>query len=97
MDYKEYIKAELIILIPVMYLIGAGLKKSKINDRWIPLILGVISVLLAAVWVISTIDISNYRECAFAVFTSVTQVVLVAGASVYANQLYIQSKKKVKE
>ena len=63
MDYKEYIRTELIILIPVMYLIGAGLKKSKVADRWIPLILGAVSVLLAAIWVISTGDIHNCKEC----------------------------------
>lgn len=93
MDYKEYIRTELIILIPVMYLIGAGIKKSKVADRWIPLILGAVSVLLAAIWVVSTGDIHNCKECASAVFTSVTQGILAAGASVYINQLYVQSKK----
>ena len=67
MDYKEYIRTELIILIPVMYLIGTGLKKSKVADRWIPSILGAVSVLLAAIWVISTGDIHNCKECASAV------------------------------
>ena len=33
------------------------------------------------------------KEIALAVFTSFTQGVLVAGASVYANQLYLQAKK----
>ena len=28
MDCQNYIKAELLILVPVLYLIGAGLKKS---------------------------------------------------------------------
>lgn len=42
MDYlTDYIKPELLILIPVLYLIGMGLKKSQsVADRKIPLILG---------------------------------------------------------
>ena len=30
---KELIKPELIVLIPVLYLVGAGLKKSAVQDR----------------------------------------------------------------
>ena len=32
MDFQEYIKPELLVLIPVPYLIGMGLKKSTIAD-----------------------------------------------------------------
>lgn len=40
MKYQEYIKTELLILVPVLYCIGASLKKSKLPDKWIPLALG---------------------------------------------------------
>ena len=94
MNYQDYIKTELLILIPVLYFIGIGLKKSKLPDKWIPVILGVSAVLLSAIWVIATTDITGLQEAASAVFTAVTQGVLVAGASVYANQLYIQARKE---
>lgn len=94
MNYKDYIKTELLILVPVLYFIGIGLKKSKLPDKWIPVVLGVSAVVLSAVWVIATADISGLQETASAIFTAVTQGVLVAGASVYANQLYIQAKKE---
>lgn len=94
MNYQEYIKTELLILIPVLYFIGVGLKKSKLPDKWIPAAIGITAVVLSAVWVIATSDISGIQEAAYAIFTSVTQGVLVAGTSVYANQLYIQSKKE---
>ena len=94
MDYQDYIKTELLILIPVMYFIGIGFKKSKLPDRWIPMMLGGVAVMLSAVWVIATSEISGIQEMASAVFTAITQGVLVAGASVYANQLYIQAKKE---
>lgn len=93
MDYQQYIRAELLILIPVMYIIGMGLKKSKTADRHIPLILGTVSVILSAVWVFATENLNSGKEILAAFFTAVTQGILAAGASVYASQLYIQSKK----
>ncbi len=93
MNYQEYIKTELLVLIPVLYFIGIGLKKSKILDKWIPFILGITSILLSSIWVIASADISGVKEILSAIFTAVTQGVLVAGTSVYANQLYVQAKK----
>ena len=94
MNYQDYIKTELLILIPVLYFIGIGLKKSKLPDKWIPTVLGIAAVVLSAVWVLSAADISGLQETASAIFTAVTQGVLAAGASVYANQLYTQEKKE---
>ena len=94
MNYQDYIKTELLILVPVLYFIGIGLKKSKMPDKWIPAVLGLSAVVLSAVWVIATAEISGLQETAAAIFTAITQGVLVAGASVYANQLYVQAKKE---
>lgn len=94
MDLKELIKPELLILIPVLYVVGIGLKKSKLSDTLIPLILGGIAIVLSSAWVIATSDISTLRDIAYALFISVTQGILSAGASVYVNQLYVQSKKE---
>ena len=94
MDLKELIKPELLILIPVLYVVGIGLKKSKLSDTLIPLVLGGIAIILSAAWVIATSDISTLKDVAYALFISVTQGILSAGASVYVNQLYVQSKKK---
>lgn len=94
MNYQDYIKTELLALVPVLYFLGTGLKKTRLPDKWIPTVIGAAGVLLSAVWVIATSEISGMKEAAYAVFTSVTQGVLVAGASVYANQLYVQAKKE---
>lgn len=86
----EYIQSELMILIPVLYLIGVALKKSNVvPDKFIPILLGVISIGL-------TFCHFGYEEIAFtgeSIFTAVTQGVLCAGASTYANQIYKQIKK----
>ena len=94
MNYQNYIKTELLILVPVLYLIGIGLKKSKLADKFIPLVIGGISIFLALLWVFSTSEISSASEVLTALFTPITQGVLTAGTSVYANQLYIQSGKE---
>lgn len=94
MDYQEYIKSELLVLVPVLYILGLGLKKSKLADKWIPLVLGITSITLSAIWVIATSQITNIQEAATALFTAVTQGILAAGASVYVNQLYLQAHKQ---
>jgi hypothetical protein len=94
MEFEKYIRKELLILIPVMYIIGMGLKKSKVADKHIPLILGTISVILSALWVFAPANLESGKEILAAFFTAVTQGVLAAGASVYASQLYIQKNKK---
>lgn len=94
MDLQQYIRTELLVLIPVMYIIGMGLKKSRVADKYIPLILGMISVILSALWVFATNNLENGKEILAAFFTAVTQGVLTAGASVYVSQLYIQTKKE---
>lgn len=94
MNYQDYVKTELLILVPVLYLVGTGLKKSKLPDKWIPTALGIFAVALSFVWTIATAEISGRQEVASAIFTAVTQGILAAGASVYANQLYVQAKKE---
>jgi hypothetical protein len=94
MNLVEFIKPELLILIPVLYIIGIGLKKSSLSDTLIPLVLGGISIVLSAIWVISTSNISTFKDVVYALCVSVTQGTLSAGASVYFNQLYVQSNKK---
>ena len=62
MDYlTNYIKPELLILVPVLYLIGIGLKRSQtIDDRKIPLLLGACGVLLAAVYVLASAPVGSW-------------------------------------
>ena len=96
-DFKDYLRAEMVILIPVLYLIGEGLKKSKVPNRHIPALLGVIGIILSAVWEFSSDSPRLSTDIFGAVFSSVTQGVLAAGARVYANQLYIQKNRKNKK
>lgn len=93
MDIMEYIKPELLVLVPVLYIIGAAIKKSGIKDKFIPFILGGVSIVLSALWVIANGNFTTNAEAVLAVFTAITQGVLIAGASVYVNQIIKQGGK----
>ena len=91
---KDFIKPELLVLIPVLYIVGHGFKKtSLIKDKFIPLLLGSMSILLAGLYIFATSDVNGIKEITMAIFTSITQGILIAGASVYANQIYKQLQK----
>lgn len=93
MELTEYIKPELLVLVPVLYLIGVAIKKSAVADKFIPWILGGVSVALSALWILATNFPTNAADAALAIFTAITQGVLIAGASVYINQLVKQTGK----
>ena len=68
MDIMTFIKPELLILVPVLYIMGMGIKKSKVADNRIPLILGITSVLLSTLWVVATSEIKNIQDVLYAVY-----------------------------
>lgn len=94
MELNEYIKPELLVLIPVLYFIGVAVKKSNVPDKFIPWILGGVAVALSTLWICANCPMSSGAEIATGIFTAITQGVLVAGASVYVNQLYKQTGKE---
>lgn len=92
-NYQEFIKPELLVLIPVLYFIGVAIKKSKIKDALIPFILGGVGVFLSGLYLFATEGINGSQQLATALFTALTQGVLIAAASVYANQIIKQATK----
>ena len=91
MELYEFIRPELLILIPVMYFIGIAIKKSSIKDEYIPFILGIASTIMCIIWVLSNTNVYSIKAIFTATFTAVTQGILIAGTSVYINQILKQS------
>jgi uncharacterized membrane protein len=92
---KQFIKPEILILVPVLYFIGVMIKNTLlIKDKFIPLTLGITGIVLAVIWVLATTDINNAKDIYMAVFTAITQGILCSGASVYVNQIIKQSQKR---
>ena len=90
----QYIKPELLIVSVILYFIGIWLKQAQtVKDKYIPLILGGLGIILCAIWVLATSTIGTEQEIAMAVFTAIVQGILVAGVSTYINQIVKQSQK----
>nr|DAZ47129.1 MAG TPA: holin [Caudoviricetes sp.] len=90
----NYVKPELVVLAVVLYFIGMGIKKTeKIKDNYIPMILGVLGIALCAIWVMATSSFGSTNDIFMGIFTALVQGVLVAGLSVYVNQMIKQANK----
>lgn len=91
---KELIRPELLVLIPVLYFIGTGLKNSStVSDKHIPIVLGVAGILLSMIYLVSQTALTGVTEFMQVLFVGITQGVLCAGTSVYVNQIIKQSGK----
>ena len=91
----NYVKPELLIVAVVLYFLGMWLKQAAfIKDKLIPFVLGIAGIFMCAIWVCATSQFSTPQDFAMAVFASLTQGVLVAGASTYVNQLIKQNNKQ---
>lgn len=79
---KDYILDNALILIPVIYVIGAILKGTElIKDKYIPVILLLVGIVLGMLLV-------GFNVNGF------IQGILVTGVAVYANQLFKQALKE---
>ena len=90
----NYVKPELIVVAIVLYFLGMALKQAQsVKDKYIPLLLGSVSIVLCAIWVLATSEIGNGQQVAMAIFTAITQGILVAGLSTYVDQIKKQIHK----
>lgn len=90
----NYVKPELIVVAVVLYFVGVGLKKAQaVPDKYIPIILGAVGIVICAVWVVATCPLNTGQNIAMAIFTAVVQGILVAGLSTYVNQIIKQVQK----
>ena len=77
----KYVTENALILIPVLYILGAMLKSLQtVEDRYIPFILLVFGILFSIAMLGFNVD-------------SVIQGFLVTGVTVYTNQLFKQINK----
>lgn len=81
MDIATYVIEKCLILVPALLVLGSILKGTeKIKDKYIPVILLPIGIAGAIALGGFTVD-------------SIIQGILVTGAAVYCNQLFVQGKK----
>ena len=81
MDTLEYVVKEGLVMIPVLFILGEIVKNTELLDnKWIPLTLLVISIAFTP-FLLGTFNADN-----------IVQAVLVAGVTVFGNELYKQTK-----
>lgn len=90
----NYVKPELLVVSVVLYFVGSWMKQSElVPDKLIPAINGVLGIVICGVYVFATCTCKNSQEIALAVFTAMTQGILVAGLSTYVHQIGKQAGK----
>ena len=90
----NYVKPELVVVAIALYFVGMALKQTQtVKDKYIPLILGGISIAICAMYVFATSSCSTPQDIVMAIFTAITQGILIAGLSTYVNQLIKQLEK----
>ena len=90
----NYVKPELIVVAIALYFVGMALKQAQaVKDKYIPLILGGISIAICAIYVFATCTFGTVQDIAMAIFTAITQGILIAGLSTYVNQIVKQANK----
>ena len=90
----NYVKPELVVVAIALYFVGMALKQAQtVKDKYIPLILGGISIAICAMYVCATSSCSTPQDIVMAIFTAITQGILIAGLSTYVNQIVKQANK----
>lgn len=98
MDITSYIETELYIIVPVLYAVGMIFKKSDVvPDKFIPIILGLLGIALASIYKLAYYKPQDISQILAILYAGVTQGILCASASVYANNIIKQLKKDENE
>ncbi len=83
-NLMDYVVERALVLVPVLYVVGAMLKQSKIKDWLIP-------------WMLLVCGIAGAIALMGLNANAVLQGVLATGAAVFGNQLIKQTTEKSKE
>lgn len=86
----EYLDPKLVALVVGLYFLGVWLKKSSMQDKYIPLVLGGVGIALTSMWIFATSPLDTWQNAVIAAFNSIIQGILAAAVSVYGNQIYKQ-------
>ena len=92
LSFKEYLSPELVFMIPILVVIGKGLKKStRISDSLIPTILSIIGIPIALITSLaSRIDPMNRIQIIVLILMSTGQGVFLGATAVGVHQFFKQ-------
>lgn len=84
---NDFIKTELLILTPVLYVIVHYLTDSRVKNEYIPWILLCISVALSGLYIFATNPIGTFSQVLMAIFTTIVQGILLSSTAIYGGIL----------
>lgn len=92
LSFKEYLSPELVFMIPVLVVIGSGLKKSKrISDSLIPTILSIVGIPIALITSLANrMDPMNKIQIIVWILMSIGQGVFLGATAVGVHQFFKQ-------
>jgi len=85
---NHYISGELLVLVPMLYILGKYLDQTKINNNHIPMILLSVSVFLTGIYTFATCETGSFQAFLMAIFMSAAHGVLLAGGSVFGGVVF---------
>lgn len=88
----KFIDPALLVLMPTLWGIGMVIKRSAINNRFIPLILMICSCVFTSMYLSSTRLIFDYQDFMFWLFSSVTQGCVIWLATWFCYEKFIKEK-----
>ena len=91
---NQYVKSELLILIPVLYILAKVLSNANVCKKNLALILLAISIFLSAIYTFATSTIPDWQGILLATFTSIVQGTLVGGSAIVGNSMIQLTKTK---
>lgn len=95
MGIIDFVKPELMALVVMLWVVGKMIKGiDAIKDKYIPLILGGVGVIIATAYVVGISALSDDQALLSALLSGVVQGILCAGLAVYGNEIVAQLKKK---
>lgn len=89
-DLMSLFDVKLMVLIPVLYVLGERIKLMEVPNKFIPLILTLVSICLTMLYLMAT---GTYDNVALNIYHGVTQGVIASGLSVYGHEMFKQLTK----
>ena len=90
----NYVKPELIVVAIALYFVGMALKQAQaVKDKYIRLSLAESALQSVQSMCLPPAPAVPDKDIAMAIFTAITQGILIAGLSTYVNQIIKQTNK----
>ena len=91
---NQYVRSELLVVVPVLYVIAKMLNSSNVPNTKIPPILLVISIVLAGLYTFAVMPVDSLHKVLMATFSTLIQGILLSGSAVFSGILGQMMKMK---